>query len=676
MGLNKESTGQINLNDSINISKDTDIVVALTGNPNVGKSTVFNALTGMNQHTGNWPGKTVATAVGYCNKYNKKIAFVDLPGCYSLLAHSPEEEIASEYICNAYADITVIVCDATCLERNLILTYQTLEATNNAILCVNLIDEAEKKGIKINFKKLEEELGIPIVPMCARNKKGTDKLLKTIIDYNAKKEKNCKTYIEYSKEVENLINEKINFLNSNTTNLSNKRWIAINEIIKENTINNFEDIVASCTVKAAENTAGTVIKFTKQNYSKNDRAIDKIITSKTFGFPLMFIMLSIIFWITITGANYPSEFLSKFFFYLEDKLYNLIKLITSSTLVADMIAHGIFRVLTWVVAVMLPPMAIFFPLFSIMEDLGFLPRIAFNLDKCFKKCDACGKQSLTMCMGFGCNAAGVVGCRIIDSPRERLIAIITNAFVPCNGRFPAMISIISMFLITSSFTFGKAVLSSLLLSIFIVLGIVLTLFASKILSVTLLKGLPSSFALELPPYRRPQITKTIISSLLDRAVFVLIRAASVAAPAGLIIWLFANITIKEANLLTIISEFLEPFGKLLGLDGVILLAFILGFPANEIVVPIIIMTYMSSNTLIDINDLNHLKTLFVDNGWTITTAINTIIFSLCHWPCSTTLLTIRKETKSIKWTIVAFLAPTIIGIVLCFFINLISNLFI
>lgn len=673
MGLNKDSTGQINLNDSINISKDTDIVVALTGNPNVGKSTVFNAITGMNQHTGNWPGKTVSTAVGYCKELNKKIAFVDLPGCYSLLAHSPEEEIASEYICNGYADITVIVCDATCLERNLILAYQTLEAVDKVILCINLIDESEKKGIKINFKKLEEDLQIPVIPICARNKNGIDELLTKIVDYNIQTNQKHKSLIKYSKEIEEKINKKISDLNSEP--YITKRWLAINEIIRENSIENFEDIVANTTVKAAEKTANNVLKFTKQNYSQKDRKIDKIITSKTLGFPIMFIMLAVIFWITITGANYPSEFLSSIFFYLEDKLFELLILITSSPLIADMIAHGVFRVLSWVVAVMLPPMAIFFPLFSILEDLGVLPRIAFNLDKCFKKCNACGKQSLTMCMGFGCNAAGVVGCRIIDSPRERLIAIITNSFVPCNGRFPAMISIISMFLITTSYAFSKAVASSLLLSMFIILGIFLTLLVSKLLSLTLLKGVPSSFTLELPPYRRPQITKTIISSLLDRAVFVLIRAASVAAPAGLIIWIMANVTVSGENLLTIISNFLDPFGKFLGLDGVILLAFILGFPANEIVIPLIIMSYLSSNTLIELSDLSQLKTLLIDNGWTIVTAINTIIFSLCHWPCSTTLLTIKNETKSIKWTFVAFITPTIIGIILCMLINVISKIF-
>ncbi len=670
MGLNKNSTGLNSIDNGLNISNDTDIVVALAGNPNVGKSTVFNAITGMNQHTGNWPGKTVASAIGYCETENKKIAFVDIPGCYSLLAHSPEEEIASNYICNGNADITLIVCDATSLERNLNFVYQTLEAVNNVIVCINLIDEAEKKGIKINYKTLSKELNVPVIPICARNKKGIKTLLKTITCYE-KKEKSDKIYIKYPENIESAIKTYID--NPKYSNIGS-RWQAINQLSENEAFANIDEIIATCTVKTSEQTAQKVVEYTKSNYDKKDRQIDKIITSKIFGFPIMFLMLAVVFWITITGANYPSEMLSNCLFYIEDKIYDFFILIKTPLVIADMIAHGIFRVLAWVVAVMLPPMAIFFPLFSLLEDLGVLPRIAFNLDRCFKKCSACGKQSLTMCMGFGCNAAGVVGCRIIDSPRERLIAIITNSFVPCNGRFPAMISLISMFLITSSYSITRSIFSALMLSAFIILGIILTLFASKILSSTVLKGVPSSFTLELPPYRRPQIRRTIISSILDRTVFVLGRAAAVAAPAGLIIWIAANVTINGQNILTIVSDFLDPFGKLLGLDGVIILAFILGFPANEIVIPIIIMSYMNTGTIIELNDLSQLKSLLVDNGWTIVTAINTIIFSLCHWPCSTTLITIKKETKSNKWTLIALLTPTVIGIVLCLFINLVSKL--
>ena len=341
-------------------------------------------------------------------------------------------------------------------------------------------------------------------------------------------------------------------------------------------------------------------------------------------------------------------------------------------IISDMLIHGVYRTLAWVVSVMLPPMMIFFPLFTLLEDLGYLPRIAFNVDKIFKKCSSCGKQALTMAMGFGCNAVGVCGARIIDSPRERLIAIITNSFVPCNGRFPTLIAIITMFLV--GVNSGSSILSVIILMLIILFGILMTFIVSKVLSKTLLKGIPSSFTLELPPYRRPQVGKVIVRSILDRTLFVLARAVSIAIPAGLVIWIMANIKVGNLSLLNYTSNFLNPFASLLGMDGVILLAFILGFPANEIVIPIIIMAYMATGTLTDYSNLSDLKMLLVNNGWTITTAISVMLFSLMHWPCSTTCLTIKKETKSNKWTFISILVPTLCGIVICFVFNLIMRL--
>ncbi|MFZ2538063.1 MAG: nucleoside recognition domain-containing protein, partial [Oscillospiraceae bacterium] len=376
--------------------------------------------------------------------------------------------------------------------------------------------------------------------------------------------------------------------------------------------------------------------------------------------------LCIVFWITITGANYPSQLLASGLFWIQDKLVDFFLWLGTPPWVHGVLVLGIYRVLAWVIAVMLPPMAIFFPLFTLLEDFGYLPRVAFNLDHYFKKANACGKQSLTMCMGFGCNAAGVVGCRIIDSPRERLIAIITNNFVPCNGRFPTLIAIITMFfagIVASPF---QSFVSTILLTGVVMLGIFLTFTVSRLLSVTVLKGVPSSFTLELPPYRKPQIGKVIVRSIFDRTLFVLGRAIAVAAPAGMIIWIMANVTIGNLSLLAHCSGFLDPFARLLGLDGVILLAFILGFPANEIVVPIIIMAYMSTGSIIELDNLNLLKTLLVDNGWTWVTAISTMLFCLIHWPCSTTCITIKKETQSIKWTFLSFLLPTVIGMAVCF----------
>ena len=598
--------------------------IALIGNPNVGKSTIFNALTGMHQHTGNWTGKTVDSALGYFKTDKNNYRLVDLPGTYSLMPHSPEEEIARNYIIDKKPDTVVIVCDATTLSRNLNLVLQTLKVSSRVLVCVNLLDEAEKKGIKIDFKKLEHLLGTRVVGVTARNKK-TVKLLTAAID----------------------------------------------EIITKPQKNDFDfdfDITeetALKTVKTAEEISNKVVTYKTKTPNARDLKIDKIITSKFLAFPIMLILLCLVFWITISGANYPSDILFSAFSRLEGWMSSLLLSFNCPLVIHDAFIYGIFRTVSFIVSVMLPPMAIFFPLFTLLEDLGFLPRIAFNLDKPFKSCGACGKQALTMCMGFGCNAAGVTGCRIIDSPRERLLAILTNAFVPCNGRFPTIIAIITMFLVGGSFA------SALVLTAVIIFGILLTFLATKLLSKTVLKGVPSNFILELPPYRRPQFLKVIVRSIFDRTLFVLGRSLIVAAPTGLIIYIMSNAKINDITLLSYCSDFLDPFGRLLGLDGVILIAFILGFPANEIVIPIIIMAYMGNGVLEDGFSLFFMKNLFVDNGWTIKTAVSMLIFTLCHWPCSTTVLTVKKETASVKWTFLSILLPTALGVILCMIFNFI-----
>lgn len=331
---------------------------------------------------------------------------------------------------------------------------------------------------------------------------------------------------------------------------------------------------------------------------------------------------------------------------------------------------GLYTTVAWVVSVMLPPMAIFFPLFTLLEDFGYLPRIAFNLDEVFRRCGAHGKQSLTMCMGFGCNACGITGCRIIDSPRERLIAVLTNCFVPCNGRFPTIIAMILVFLSAGSGAV-KTLTSGLMLTLFIIAGIIMTMAMSKLLSVTVLKGVPSSFVLDLPPYRVPKIGSVIFRSILDRTLFVLGRAVVVAAPAGIIIWLLANISSGDMSLLEHFTCFLEPFGKSIGVDGVIIAAFILGFPANEIVIPVMLMCYMSSGMLTDYAGLAELQSILTNCGWTAKTALCVTILCLFHFPCGTACLTIKKETGSLKWAALAFILPTAVGIILCFFINII-----
>ena len=429
-----------------------------------------------------------------------------------------------------------------------------------------------------------------------------------------------------------------------------------------------KDAVASAVVTRAAEIAAAVTRSKSGGYSARDRMLDRILTGKAFGYPAMLLLLLFVFWLTISGANLPSAWLSAGFTYLEGRFSALLFWLHAPLWLHDLLVLGIFRVLSSVVAVMLPPMAIFFPLFTILEDSGYLPRIAYNLDRPFKRCGACGKQALTMCMGFGCNAAGVVGCRIIDSPRERLIAVLTNSFVPCNGRFPAMISLICIFFVGISGGIGTSLVSALLLTVVILLGIGMTLLFSRLLSKTLLRGVPSSFALELPPYRRPQIGKVIVRSVFDRTLFVLGRAIAVAAPAGAILWLLANVHIGDASLLAHCAAFLDPLGRLLGMDGVILTAFILGFPANEIVIPIAVMAYTMGGTLTDVGDLAAMRDILTTNGWTPLTAVCTILFSLMHWPCSTTVMTIRGETGSLRHTLAAVLLPTLAGVAVCFLV--------
>ncbi len=685
----------------IKINSKNETVIALAGNPNTGKSTVFNKLTGLKQHTGNWPGKTVSNAQGEFSYNNDEYILVDLPGTYSLLASSQEEEIARDFICFGNPQATVVVTDATCLERNLNLALQIMEVTDKVIVCVNLMDEAQKKGLSIDLKKLSNLLGLPVVGTSARSGQGLDDL-KDMIEKVVKGEIIPRPrQIIYDDILEEAIDEIKPYIKGLEENL-NSKWLSLrlldgdqslinsmkdflaydlsNDLILEEKINtirlNLEsndyrledltDNIVSRIVKTAESIANNVLSLQDKSHHDFDRKVDRILTSKAFGIPIMIGLLGLVFWITIVGANYPSELLAQGLFYIQDKLTIFFTWLGSPIWLHDILVLGIYRTLAWVISVMLPPMAIFFPLFTLLEDLGYLPRIAFNLDHYFKKACAHGKQALTMCMGFGCNAAGVIACRIIDSPRERLIAIITNNFVPCNGRFPTLIILSSIFIAGAGSS--SSIAATLFILLTIILGVVITLFISKLLSKTILKGLPSSFILELPPYRKPQIGRVIVHSIFDRTLFVLGRAILVAAPAGLVIWLMANISIADTSLLTYCAEFLDPFSRLIGLDGYIMMAFILGLPANEIVIPILIMSYMSKGALLELSNLNEMRQLFLDNGWTWLTAVCMMLFSLNHWPCGTTLLTIKKETQSWKWTWISFIVPTLTGIVICFIV--------
>lgn len=688
-----------------------DKTIALAGNPNVGKSTVFNALTGLHQHTGNWAGKTVGNAFGSYRYADKVYTLVDLPGTYSLFAHSKEEEFAGDFITAGTRDAVAVVCDATCLARSLHLVLQIAERTPRVLVCVNLLDEAKRHGLEIDLEELSLRLSLPVVGLSARAGKG-------LAEFRSAAAAVCETppevgyQTEYPAPIEAAILRLEGLLlafdgvlpiapralaiqllqDENGTVQLCRRYFQTNlyenpQIETEITDifaclrekgfdkSRLEDAFANSIDRAAKEIADSAVHELPRKRKPMQGTLDKLFLERKTGIPIMLALLLLVFWITIVGANYPSAVLSDLLFRGQDCLLLFFDKIGASPWLRDMLVLGVYRVLAWVVAVMLPPMAIFFPLFTLLEDFGYLPRVAFHLDHQFRKANTCGKQALTMCMGFGCNAVGVTGCRIIDSPRERLVAMLTNSLVPCNGRFPTLISIITMFFLGAASGFAASTLSSLLLTVTIVFSVFCTFAVSKLLTKTLLRGVPSAFTLELPPYRRPQVLKVIVRSVLDRTLFVLGRAASVAAPAGLVIWLFANVHIGESTLLQACADFLDPFARLLGFDGVVLLAFILGFPANEIVFPIIIMAYMSSGSILEFDTLSELRTLLVANGWTTATAISVMLFSLLHWPCATTLLTIKKETKSVKWTFVSLFLPTALGIGTCMLFNGLVKLF-
>ncbi len=570
----------------------------------MGKSTLFNSLTGLHQHTGNWPGKTVSVAQGTVKRGDTLYTLVDLPGTYSLNGNSEDERIAGDYITSAEADCTVVVCDGSCLQRSLILALQILQITDKVVVCINLMDEAEKQGIRVNAGDLERILDAPVVLTTAGKNVGLETLL-----------------------------EKIRITANRDSQPITRYW--------EDPITGAETVAGQCT-----ETNGSNEKFRFQ--------VDRLLVSRRFGVPLMILILFGIVWITVWGANYPSDLLAR----LLDMGYHALNrwLTNAPWWFRGVVADGLYATASRVLSVMLPPMAIFFPLFTVLEDVGYLPRMAFLLDPAMARCGGCGRQALTLCMGLGCNAVGVMGCRILDTDRQRLAAILTNAVVPCNGRFPTLI-------LLGSLLFPGAG-AALVVAACVALGAVGAMAVSGALRKTVLKGSQSTFIMEMPPFRRPRLGRILLRSLLDRTLLIAGRAMTVAAPAGVVLWLLSN-----TPLLGFFANVLEPAGRFLGMNGIVLLAFCLSLPANELLIPVILMALTQTGSLQGVSGIE--AGALLGNMLTLEMGVCMMVFTLFHWPCSTTLMTIYRQTGSMKKTAAAFLLPTAVGCLLCILLQIV-----
>ena len=599
-------------------------VVGLMGNPNVGKSTLFNGATGLRQHTGNWTGKTVGLQSGTSRVDGRAFTLVDVPGTYSLTPVSEEERAAADFVMEGRADAYIVVLDGTSLRRSLPLALQIMALQGRTVLCVNLLDEAQKRGIQVDTAAIAQALGVPVVGAAARSGRGIEAALRAAL-----------SLLDGPKRPPVPLPRRPG-----------------------------EREAEACHRRAAELCALTVHQRHEGPTGRQLR-LDKLLTGRLLGVPAMVLLLGLVFFLTLKGANYPSALLQRGFALLGTWLRTGLATLHAPAFLADALMDGVFDTTATVVSVMLPPMALFFPLFTLLEDLGYLPRVAFDLDRCFARCHACGKQALTVCMGFGCNAVGVTGCRIIDTRRERLMAILTNSVTPCNGRFPALLALSTLF-------FGGGLLSAGLMVGLVAFSLLMTLALSFLLSRTVLKGQPSAYTLELPPFRMPQVGKVIVRSLLDRTLRILLRAVTVAAPCGLVIYLLGHLPLNGPSLLSRLVRFLDPAARLFGLDGAILSGFLLGLPANEIVLPLTLMGYEAAGVLPATAAAEALGPALRLAGWTPWTALSFMVFSLLHFPCSTTLWTIKKETGSWGWCLLSALLPTAFGLLFCLVLRLVA----
>jgi ferrous iron transport protein B len=708
-----------------------DILAALAGNPNVGKSTVFNALTGLRQHTGNWPGKTVVRAEGAFAHRGKRVKLVDLPGTYSLQAGSTDEEVARDFVLFGRPDVTIVVVDATRLERNLNLVLQILQITDRVVVYLNLLDEARRHGIVIDAARLEGELGVPVVGGVARSGVGIDQLIDAAYRVATGETRTTPFLVErHAPDIERTVTALTAVVEDTFPGVPNARWVSLRLLNADDSVadavrsgdlgllgepakagaaasvsqtardhlldvakgvrwelpEDFQDTVTEYTYASAQRIAERVqVRGLRSAGARLDQVLDRLATSKWTGFPLMLVILAIVFWITIEGANVPSGMLADL---LIDTGHPWLKGLADGVglpwWVSGFLLDGVYLATAWVISVMLPPMAIFFPVFTLLEDFGYLPRVAFNLDALFRAAGAHGKQALTMCMGFGCNAAGVVATRVIDSPRERLIAIITNNFSLCNGRWPTQILIATIFIGALAPAGLAGLVSATAVVGIAVFGIVVMFLTSWFLSRTVLRGEATTFSLELPPYRPPRIWQTLYTSVIDRTLIVLWRAIVFAIPAGGAIWLVSNITVGGSSVAEHIVAWLDPFGLLLGMNGVILLAYVVAIPANEIVIPTVLMLTVltggvtggsGAGVMFELDSLDATAELLQAGGWTLLTGVNLMLFSLLHNPCSTTIYTIYRETGSVRWTTLATLLPVAMGLTVCFLVTQVWRLF-